>query len=133
MVAARDWFGDQKVYVVDVPLACCAVETQAAAGDRASVALPDIPDGARVVVTLSGTITVPMVPSITQVLDRVPSDAKVVSFGACACVGGPYWDSYAVVRGAEQLVAVDHFIAGCPPPPSALDEFLAAQHADVNG
>ena len=48
----------------------------------------------------------------------------LVAFGACACIGGPYWDSYAVVRGAESFVDVDHFIAGCPPPPSALDGFL---------
>ena len=124
MVAARDWFGDGSLYVVDVPLACCALETQAAAGERAEVPVNTIPDGAAVVVTLSGTITSPMVPAINQVLAAVPSDARVVSFGACACAGGPYWDSYAVLRGASELVPVDHFIAGCPPPPTALDDFL---------
>ncbi|GAA4905234.1 hypothetical protein GCM10025789_25730 [Tessaracoccus lubricantis] len=82
-----------------------------------------IPAGARVVVTLSGTITEPMVPAIRHALGQLPG-ATVVAFGACACVGGPYWDSYAVVKGGEELVRVDHFIAGCPPPPSALDEYL---------
>lgn len=129
MVAARDWFDDGSVYVVDVPLACCALETQAAAGSRDGVAIDEIPRGSKVVVTLSGTITQPMLPAITQVLDSVPEGAKVVAFGACACVGGPYWDSYAVVRGAELLVPVDHFIAGCPPPPGALHDYLAAERA----
>ncbi len=131
MVAARDWFGDGSVFVVDVPLACCALETQVAAGQRAGLGLGEIPSGARVVVTLSGTITEPMLPSIRRVLAEVPGDARVVAFGACACIGGPYWDSYAVVRGAGALVPVDHFIAGCPPPPSALDGYLAAQREEV--
>jgi NADH-quinone oxidoreductase subunit B len=48
----------------------------------------------------------------------------VVSFGACASSGGPYWDSYAVTKGVDQLVPVDVFVPGCPPPPSALTEAL---------
>ncbi len=131
MVAARDWFGDGSVFVIDVPLACCALETQTAAGERGCLPIAEIPPSARVVVTLSGTITVPMLPSIRLVLEEAPQRAKVVAFGACACVGGPYWDSYAVVRGSEELVEVDHFIAGCPPPPGALDDYLDAQRVEA--
>lgn len=123
MVMACDWFGDGEVFVVDIPLACCALESQSAAGSRPRLEVASLPAGARVVVTLSGTLTAPMVPAIRHALDQVPG-ATVVAFGACACVGGPYWDSYAVVKGGEEMVPVDHFIAGCPPPPSALDEYL---------
>lgn len=131
MISARDWFGDASVFVVDVPLACCALESQAAAGERPEVDSDQIPEGARVVVTLSGTITPPMEPVIQGVLDRLPEDASVVSFGACACAGGPYWDSYAVIPGAGQFVRVDHVIAGCPPPPSALDAYLVEVHEEA--
>lgn len=131
MVAARDWFGDGSVYVVDVPLACCALESQTAVGERVGLPLSEIPPEAGVVVTLSGTLTRPMLPAIALVLEAAPERAKVVSFGACACIGGPYWDSYAVVRGAETVVRVDHFIAGCPPPPSALDTYLIQQRAEA--
>lgn len=124
MLTARDWFGDGEVYVVDIPLACCALETQSAAGSRPAVDASSIPGGARVVVTLSGTLTAPMVPAVRNALEQLPG-ASVVAFGACACVGGPYWDSYAVLKGGGELVPVDHFIAGCPPPPSALNEYLA--------
>ena len=58
-------------------------------------------------------------PAIRHVLESLPTKPTVVAFGACACIGGPYWDSYSVVRGGEQVVPVDHFIAGCPPPPEA--------------
>lgn len=124
MLTARDWFDDGRVYVVDVPLACCALETQAAVQGRPAVELSAVPAGATVVVALSGTITHPVLPAIRAVLDAVPAPRRVVSFGACACVGGPYWDSYSVVPGAGSLVAVDHVIAGCPPPPEALTGYL---------
>ena len=124
MAVARDWFDDGSVFVVDVPLACCALETQAAQPNRPGIDPACVPDDATLVVTLSGTITEPVVPAIRHTLDTLPRRPVVVAFGACACIGGPYWDSYAVVRGAESFVDVDHFIAGCPPPPSALDGFL---------
>ena len=129
MLSARDWFDDGSVFVVDVPLACCALETEAAAQGRGVVDPAGIPEDARVVVTLSGTLTTPALPAVRHALDQLGRPATVVAFGACACVGGPYWDSYAVVNGAESLVAVDHFIAGCPPPPSALDDLLSALRA----
>lgn len=47
----------------------------------------------------------------------------VVAYGVCTITGGPYWDSYAVVRGIE----ADVVVPGCPPRPEALrDAVLAA-------
>jgi NADH-quinone oxidoreductase subunit B len=53
----------------------------------------------------------------------VPS-AAVVAFGACASAGGPYWDSYIVTKGIDQLVQVDAYVPGCPPPPDALTRIV---------
>lgn len=122
MLQAKDWFGDSSVYVVDVPLACCALESQAAAGTSDVL---EVPEGARLVVALSGTITHAVAPAVRELIAGLPGKPVVVSFGSCACVGGPYWDSYSVAKGAADMgVEVDRFIAGCPPPPEALQMVL---------
>jgi NADH-quinone oxidoreductase subunit B len=45
--------------------------------------------------------------------------------GECTICGGPYYDSYSVVKGAYTFVPTDIFIPGCPVRPEALiDGFL---------
>lgn len=121
MLEAVDWYGDASLFVVDVALACCALESQAALAARPGVPLGDVPETARIVVTISGTLTEPMRPAIQRVLDACPR-AEIVAFGACALAGGPYWDAYSVLKGSGELAHVDRFVAGCPPPPGAFAE-----------
>ena len=122
-----DWYGDGSLYVLDVALACCALEFDAAAR-FAAVPLPTLDDRARVAVVISGTVTDRLAPAVAAIVDGCEQLAgrrpAVISFGACASSGGPYWDSYAVTKGIDQLVAVDAYVAGCPPPPEALSAAL---------
>ena len=122
-----DWYGDQSLVVVDVGLACCALEFEVAATGRV-LGAPQLPPGGRVVVVVSGTVTDRLAPAVAAIVDAARAYGNqrpmVVSFGACASSGGPYWDSYAVTKGVEQLVEVDVFVPGCPPPPHALTAVL---------
>jgi NADH-quinone oxidoreductase subunit B len=123
-----DWFGDGSLFVVEVALACCALEFEAAAYALAAAEADPAPD-ARVVVVVSGTVTDRLAPAVLAIVDacarKVRTPVTVVSFGACASSGGPYWDSYAVTKGIDQLVPVAAYVPGCPPPPEALATVLA--------
>jgi NADH-quinone oxidoreductase subunit B len=122
-----DWYGDGSLYVLNVALACCALEFDAASPVWAGP-LPMLDDGAQVAVVISGTVTDRLAPAVAAIVDGCEQLAgrrpTVISFGACASSGGPYWDSYAVTKGVDQLVGIDAYVPGCPPPPEALSAVL---------
>jgi NADH-quinone oxidoreductase subunit B len=122
-----DWYGDGSLYVLDVALACCALEFDAASSS-APAPLPPLEDRAQLAVIISGTVTDRLAPAVVAIVDGCEQQAgrrpMVISFGACASSGGPYWDSYAVTKGVDQLLAVDAYVPGCPPPPEALSAVL---------
>ena len=134
-----DWYCDGSLWVLDVALACCTLEFDAArefdsalefdsGAAAAAVSLPALDDRAQVVVVVSGTVTDRLAPAVAAIVDGCEQQAGrrplVISFGACASSGGPYWDSYAVTKGVDQLLAVDAYVPGCPPPPEALSAVL---------
>ena len=86
-------------------LACCAIEMGAAlASPRYDVMrlgvipFPASPRQADLVV-ISGTVTDKMAPAIKRLYEQMPDPKYVISMGACANCGGPYWDSYSVTEG----------------------------------
>lgn len=118
-----------RLHVFDLGLACCAVEVAAvvrAEGALEALGALDAPDGPANVLVVSGTVTGVAGDAVRHHYDRLDEPRYVVSFGACANTGGPYWDSYAVTNGVEQLVPVDVWVPGCPPRPEALLSALAA-------
>ena len=86
------------------------------------------------VLIVAGTVTDKLAPLVLAAYQRVPDPKFVLSFGACSNSGGPYWDSYCVTKGVDQIIPVDVYVPGCPPRPEALLDgldVLAAARAPV--
>ena len=115
--------------MLNVGLACCAVEAMVASLSTGSPpgTVPYAGSDREVdVLVVSGTVTDKLAPLVRRLYDAAPPTVKVLSFGACANSGGPYWDSYCVTRGVDLVVPVDAWVPGCPPRPEALLDALEA-------
>ena len=83
------------------------------------------------ILVIAGTITQPLAPLVKAAYDQLAEPRVVVAFGVCAISGGPYWDSYSVINGAEQIVPVDIHVPGCPPTPHDLARAIELAQALV--
>lgn len=116
------------MWVYQWGLACCAIEMGAAFGSPrydvmrlGVIPLPASPRQADFVV-VSGTVTDKMAPVVKRLWEQMPEPKYAISMGSCANCGGPYWDSYSVTKGIDQIIPVDVYVPGCPPRPEALLE-----------
>ncbi len=105
---------------------CCGIEMMAVAsakydfsrfGFEVARASPRQAD----VIIIAGTIVNKMAPVLKRLYDQMADPKYVIAMGACAISGGPFfYNTYSVIKGADHIIPVDVYIAGCPPRPEAL-------------
>jgi NADH-quinone oxidoreductase subunit B len=120
-----NWGRRYSLWVFNFGLACCAIEfiaTSMARHDFIRLGVIPFAPGPRQadLMVVSGTVTDKMAPAVRRLYEQMPEPKYVISFGACSNSGGPYWDSYCVTKGVDQVVPVDVYVPGCPPRPEAL-------------
>jgi NADH-quinone oxidoreductase subunit B len=125
--ALMDWSRGQSLWAMPLGTACCAMELIAASFSKfdfdrlGTFPRPD-PRHTDVMI-VAGTVTRKMAPAAKRLYEQMADPKYVIAMGNCAVSGGIFfYDSYSVIRGIDEVIPVDVYIAGCPPRPEALQD-----------
>lgn len=119
-----NWARSSSLWPLTFGPACCAIEMMAGSAaksdlDRFGVFFRPSPRQADVMI-VAGTITQKMVPIMKRLYEQMADPKYVIAMGSCAIGGGPFAESYSVLRGVDQVLPVDVYVPGCPPRPEGL-------------
>jgi len=132
-----NWARSNSLWPLVFGTSCCAIEMMSTAsakydwsrfGFEVARASPRQAD----VIIVAGTIVNKMAPVLKRLYDQMADPKYVIAMGACATSGGPFfYNTYSVVKGADHVIPVDVYVAGCPPRPEALMHALISLQTKI--
>lgn len=128
-----NWSQRMSIYPLHFGIACCALEMAAVAAprydsERFGIIYRSSPRQCDMLL-VNGTVTRKLRPRLRNLYEQMPHPKWVVAMGNCAISGGPFYDSYSVVKGVDEFLPVDIYIPGCPPrPETILDAIIKLQN-----
>jgi NADH-quinone oxidoreductase subunit B len=119
------WGRTNSTWPMQFGLACCAMELMDFGASRIDaerkgyLLFRGTPRQCDVMI-VAGWVTKSIAPRIKRLYEQMASPKYVIAYGECATSGGPWWQSYNIIQGIDQVLPVDVYVVGCPPKPENL-------------
>ena len=110
--------------------ACCAIELSELGGNH--FAFRTDPRQCDVMM-VAGWVAKSMAPRIRSLYEQMDEPRHVIAYGECAASGGPWWQSYSIMQGIDEVLPVDVYVVGCPPRPKNLIAAMMKLQDKVGG
>lgn len=133
--AAVNWARTRAMWPLTFGLACCAIEMMAAQASNFDLSRFGMeinrpsPRQADLLI-VSGRLSRKMAPVVRNLYDQMSDPRWAIAMGDCASCGGIF-NNYAIVQGADEIIPIDVYVAGCPPRPEALIDGIIMLHEKV--
>lgn len=132
------WSRKSSLWPMQFGLACCAIElmdfgSARIDAERGGYLLFRGTPRQNDVMVVAGWVTKTMVPEIKRLYEQMSEPKYVIAYGECATCGGPWWESYNIIKGIDQVIPVDVYVAGCPPRPENLFAAMMKLQEKIGG